>query len=159
MKIQQNLNWINSLSLMNKVIIIALLLLSCESQIERFETIDITFYYINDTIDTVSISGTCGFDEFKSRQNQSIDLLPGDTLSLHQKERKYTIPPNPSIDNITLYTGGDCRVVYNNKYCSGILDDFGNISHYESRKEVSPLVFEFTFRFTEERKANANPCN
>ena len=148
---------------MNKIFLasywITIFLFSCGKQIEEFKTIDVTFYYINETNDTVTISGFCGFDEFKNLQSQSIDILSGDTLILHQKERVYTIPPNPSVENITLYTGGDCKAVYNNEKCSGILDDFGNILHYEDRKEISPLVFEFTFRFTEEKKATAEPCN
>jgi hypothetical protein len=148
---------------MNKLFLIsfyvAMSLFSCGKQVEKFKTIDVTFYYINETSETVTISGFCGFDEFKNLQSQSIDILPGNTLVLHQKERMYTIPPNPSVEKITLYTGGDCKVTYNNESCSGILDDFGNILHYEDRKEVSPLVFEFTFRFTEEKKAQAEPCN
>ena len=33
------------------------------------------------------------------------------------------------------------------------------LEFYENPKEIAPLVFEFTFRFTEEKKAEAKACN
>ena len=33
-----------------------------------------------------------------------------------------------------------------------------DISNYDNRKEIDASVFEFTFRFTEEKKAMAEEC-
>jgi hypothetical protein len=33
------------------------------------------------------------------------------------------------------------------------------IENYEKRKETGDLVFGFTFRFTDEKRVRAEPCN
>lgn len=83
-------------------------------------------------------------------------IAPGATFKLEIED---VLGVKPNIDNFPVSIFPDCRMVYtdtNNLKCE---DGIGNIANYIDRKEISPLVFEFTFKFTEEKKLVANLCN
>lgn len=94
---------------------------------------------------------------------KSDDLLgyviqPGDTL-VHKESHTNEYSKRPSINNydpFAVVDGSNVFIYGDNLSCEIGLTDINN---YENRKEVKPLEFEFTFRFTEEKKASGVPCN
>lgn len=101
-----------------------------------------TVFYINETSDlVVSYSG-------------ETRISPGDTLvsdfdsSLGGAVNKNSFPVSVlEISTTSMYYQEGTSLKCEN----GIYD----IQNYEDRKELEPFVFEFTFRFTEEKKAKA----
>lgn len=83
-------------------------------------------------------------------------IQPGDTL-IHKESHTNEYSEKPSINNYDPFAMNNSLFIYgNNSQCEYGLS---NIENYEKRKEVEPLKFEFTFRFTEEKKNNGVPCN
>ena len=83
-------------------------------------------------------------------------IAPGATFKLEIED---VLGVKPNINNFPVSIFPDCRMAYtdtNNLKCE---DGIRNIANYINRKEISPLVFEFTFKFTEQKKSLANICN
>ena len=127
------------------VLSLCLSFLGCgTSDIERRYTTKATIFLVNETSEIV-----------KSDSRFNYLIQPGETL-VHSEtySNEYSIKPTKDsyqpFPHSYLFFYGDgtkCEI--------GLRD----IENYENRKEVEPLVFELTFRFTEERKANAENCN
>ena len=104
----------------------------------------VTVYLVNETSGVVkSYARTFNYEIQPSQTVVHKEEYTGDCS---EKPTAETFPPF-STDYLFLYSRSKCE--------SGLL----NIENYENRKEVSPLVFEYTFRFTEERKAKAETCH
>ena len=105
-----------------------------------------TIYLINETSSVVKSDGILGYI-----------IQPGDTL-IHTESLTSEYSEKPSINNYDPFadSAGSRIFIYgDNSQCEhGLL----RIENYEDRKEISPLEFEFTFRFTDEKRANAIPC-
>lgn len=132
---------------MNKGFFLILIsLFSCNPQDigDGNHKVQATIIYINQTSDSIISEEGC-----------QRDIALNDTLRIEINER---LGVKPNINNfpVSIFF---CSMMYkdgNMLKCENKVED---IENYEDRKEISPLVFEFTFRFTEERKANAEPCN
>lgn len=137
---------------MNKIIsligclLTSILLLSCSdcSGDGNYRT-KATIYFVNKTSDNIA-SPIVGCER---------NINPGDTLKLDINE---TLGSRANIDNFPVTIFSNCTMAYkdgNNLKCENGIND---IKNYEDRKEVTPSEFEFTFRFTEEKKAVASLC-
>ena len=150
---QQNTIWINFLKRMNKVklfmpvTMIAGLLTGCcwgQGCDSKLYKISATVYLVNETSGVVK-SYARTFD---------YEIQPGQTV-VHKEEHTSEYSEKPTAETFTPF-GTDYLFLYSRSKCeSGLFD----IENYETCKEVSPLVFEYTFRFTEERKAKAETCH
>lgn len=80
------------------------------------------------------------------------DVEPNGILIFEFNERLGTKPDVNNFPVSVFY----CEMMYKD---GDVFRCERGIENYEDRKEVSPLVFEYTFRFTEEKKAQAEPCN
>lgn len=121
------------------------LLNACTQQTETEYTTSATIYLINETDVVVKSSTSFGYV-----------IQPGDTL-IHTESYTSEYNNKPSIDNYDPFPPASIVFIYvNNSQC-----EYGlrKIENYENRKEISPLEFEFTFRFTEEKRQNSEPCN
>jgi hypothetical protein len=137
---------------MNKVTLyfacftVALFSLSCDCNDcdSRLYTTSATIYLINETSEVV-----------KSGSAFNYVIQPGDTL-VHKESFRTEHSSKP-----TTQTYQPFPTSYLFFYGDGTKCEFGlrDIENYEKIKEVVPLVFELTFRFTEERKAKAELCN
>ena len=112
-------------------------------------------HFINKTNDTIYTN----LHDYTSHLNCSFPyVLPLETKSYSFKQEFYGTRKSdiPKIESIN-YINVSCSFFYSKTHnCEkGIRD----IKKYENRKEVNPLVFEFTFRFTEEKRKNSEPCN
>lgn len=152
MKITRKNIWIGFLGHMNKVTLyfacftVATFFLSCDCNDcdSRLYTTSATIYLINETSEVV-----------KSGSAFNYVIQPGDTLvhkesfttQYSNKPTAKTYEPFPTFYLFYYGDGTKCEI--------GLTD----IENYENVKEVESLVFELTFRFTEERKANAETCN
>lgn len=104
-----------------------------------------TINYVNETSgDVLSLEGC------------NRNITPGNTLSFTVEE---TLGSKPNIDDFPVSIFTNCNMMYKNGNDLKCEYGINLIDNYEDRKEVSPLVFEFTFRFTEERKNIAELCN
>ena len=83
------------------------------------------------------------------------DVEPNGILIFEFDERLGTKPDINNFPVSVFY----CEMMYKDGDILKCESGVENIENYEDRKEVSPLVFEFTFRFTDEKKAIAEPCN
>jgi len=152
MKIQQNLNWTNSLSLMNKVrlhisrLLVIFFFMSCDcNDCNSLYTTSATIFFINETSVVVRSDNKLGYV-----------IQPGETI-VHKESHTNEYGKKPSISNYDPFATNNSLFLYeNNSKCEYGLS---NIENYENKKEVSPLEFEFTFRFTEEKRKNSEPCN
>ena len=132
-----------------KILIISIsmvLLNACTLYItEPLYTTSATIYLINETDVIVRSSESFGYE-----------IQPGDTL-IHTESYTSIYKNRPSIDNYNPFPPASILFIYgnNNSQC-----EYGlrRIENYENRSEISPLEFEFTFRFTEEKRANSTPC-
>mgnify|MGYP000046827434 FL=1 len=139
---------------MNKIkYLIALLVLcsSCgEKLIEEIFHTKATIYLINESSVIVKSDNTLNYT-----------LHPGERI-IH-KESNSLDGDRPNINQYFLsFLQKNNTFTYNddNSKCEKRIYD---ILSYENRKELAKvgdtLIFEFTFRFTEEKKAQAEPCN
>ena len=113
-----------------------------------------TTIYVNETNDTIftnlleqNTSLECPFDFIApNKENQ---------LSHKQTFQGSKKSEHPIKEDIN-YIGKKCRFYYGNtnKCEKGIF----NISNYDEAKDLGGYNFEYTFRFTEEKKANADSC-
>lgn len=121
---------------------------ACSKEVDyEWKTIsEITF--INETTSTIIIKGN---------NCDSLMILPGDTLVYQniQYHPGSSLNDKPSINNFEIFI--PCDFFFDNtEKCEIMVQD---IENYENVKEVESLVFELTFRFTEEKKAKAENCN
>lgn len=137
----------NKLIIIFKVIIVYIVAVSCECndcEGDGNYKIKATISYINDTSeDVVSLEGC----------NKNIS--PGQTLTFTVEE---TLGSKPNLNNFPVSIFTNCNMMYkvaNNLKCE---KGINSIENYE-RNEVSPLVYKFIFRFTEEKKSKAEICN
>ena len=133
-----------------KFLIIGILtfLNSCCCEItERLYTTSATIYLINET-NVIVESGT----------GLGYVIHPGDTV-IHNETYTDTYGEIPTINNYQPFQGRYHTLVYREsdgeKKCEIGLRDLEN---YENRKEIEPFVYELTFKFTEEKRAEANLC-
>ena len=131
-----------------KIVVLSVILLTCLNACTITEpqyTTSATIYLINETNVVV-----------KSDTSLDYVIQPGDTL-IHTESYTSVYKNKPSINNYDPFATNNSLFIYdNNSECELGLS---NIENYENRKEVAPLEFEFTFRFTEEKRQNAEPCN
>ena len=130
-----------------KTLVLGMLLafLSSCVQTETQYTTSATIFLINNTSVVIKSDTILGYV-----------IQPGDTL-IHRESYASEYNNKPSINNYSPFATNNSLFIYgNNSECELGLD---TIENYENRKETSPLEFEFTFRFTEEKKANSSPCN
>ena len=106
-----------------------------------------TIYLVNETSGVVKSSRTFHYE-----------IQPGQTL-VHKESYTVESTKKPTTETYIPFaatTSFDALFFYDKFKCeTGLL----NTKNYENRKEVSPLVFEVTFKFTEERKRKAINCN
>ena len=149
----RNTIWTNFLKRMNKVKLFMLVtaiagLLTgcclCEDCCLKLCKISGTIYLVNETSSVVkSYSSTFDYE-----------IQPGQTV-VHKEEYTGDCSEKPTAETYSPFVT-DYLFLYSRSKCEIGLRD---IENYENRKEVSPLVFELTFRFTEERKAKAETCH
>ncbi|MCP4459465.1 MAG: hypothetical protein GY816_15810 [Cytophagales bacterium] len=125
---------------------------------------NVELLYINDTDVPITITNgsSCGFDEGNKITDEYL-IPPQGTLILHITNSTYQ-GAGPSINEIDIYAS-DCYAIYGDlEMCDyGYISGLGNtgladISNYDNRTKISKNSFEFTYRFTEETKAAAVPC-
>ena len=119
---------------------------SKEVDYEWATTSEITF--INETTSTIFVKGdSCEISNILPNSSliyQNIQYHPGSSLN-----------DKPNINNFKIFI--PCSFFYGNtEKCEPGVQD---IENYEDKKEPRSLKFELTFRFTEERKVAAEPCN
>lgn len=149
----QKINLINYLKI-GISFIISLLFLNCGKN-DYVWNAEMKVYFINEINDTIFTN----LYDYTSHLNCPFPyILPMETKRYFVTQEFYgseksDIPTIENIKDIRI----DCEFFYGRTHnCERRIR---NIENYEDRKEISPLVFEFTFRFTEEKKANAESCN
>ncbi len=126
-------------------IVLLTLCLSCNNREETIYNTNATIYLINESSVIV-----------KSDNELNYTLHPGERI-IH-KESNSLDGGRPDINEYFLsFLQKKNTFIYNddNSKCE---EGIYNIINYEDRKEISDLNFEFTFRFTDEKMANAKPC-
>ncbi|MFK7747089.1 MAG: hypothetical protein AB8B65_01730 [Kordia sp.] len=127
------------------IISISIVLFSACTQTETEYTTSATIYLINETNVVVKSDDVLGYV-----------IQPKDTL-IHTESYTSEYNNKPSIDNYDPFPpAGNIFIYGDNSQCERGID---KIENYENRREISELEFEFTFRFTEEKRENAEPCN
>ena len=160
------MNWINYLQNISKVLLGSsiILFISCQEGEDDYplHIFNVTINYINDTNDSITISGGCFFDElnFGDDITSTLKILPSDTLTVHQTDRReYTLEEEFTIEDFQIIPGGCVAVYGDNIKCDGSSGRaFLKNENYEKREEVSKNNFEFTYRFTEATKEAAGSC-
>ena len=136
----------------NKLIVFLILFInfSCYKQVETIYKTHATIYLVNETSETIKSDDTLGYT-----------IQPGKTI-IHTESNELD-GDRPSINNFFLSFQYN-----NNKFIYGEQESkcetrIYNIYSYENRKELMQdgdiQVFEFTFRFTEKKKDEAEICN
>jgi len=127
-------------------ICILIICFSCNKGEEETQyTTSATIYLVNETSVVVKSDDILGYI-----------IQPGETL-IHTESHTNEYGKKPSIDSYDPFATNNSLFIYSdNSKCEIGLNDIGN---YEDKKEINPLKFEFTFRFTEEKRANSEPCN
>jgi hypothetical protein len=69
-----------------------------------------------------------------------------------------TLGSKATADNFPASVFSNCSMAYQEGANLKCENGIRNIENYENRKEVAPSEFEFTFRFTEGKKAVASLC-
>ena len=110
-------------------------------------TTSATIYLINETNEVV-----------KSDVFSNYIIQPGDTL-IHTESHTNEYDEKPSIDNYDPFALADGSRVFIYGDSSQCEYGLSEIKNYENRKEIRELEFELTFRFTEEKRDNSEPCN
>ena len=125
---------------------VALFFLSCDCNDcdSRLYTTSATIYLINETSEVV-----------KSGSAFNYVIQPKDTL-VHKESFRTEHSSKPTTQTYQPFPTSYLFYYANSTKC-----EFGltEIENYENVKEVEPLVFELTFRFTEEKKSKAETCN
>ncbi|MCF6297530.1 MAG: hypothetical protein L3J08_06050 [Flavobacteriaceae bacterium] len=105
-----------------------------------------TIYLVNETSVVV-----------KSDDRLGHIIQPGETV-IHKESYENEYGERPTINTYQPFPSAYLFFYINvdESRCEAALRD---IENYENIKEVSPLNFELTFRFTEERRAEEKDCN
>jgi hypothetical protein len=134
---------------MNKIKLYIVILMSlfvgcCDDCDSKLYTTSATIFLINETDVIVKSGSTFGYE-----------ILPGETLT-HRES--FT---NEYSDKPTVETYDPFPTAYLFYYGDGLKCESGLrfLENYENFKEIEPLIFELTFRFTEEKKIRAENCN
>ena len=132
---------------MNKKLIFAfctaMLCFGCEIQDgKKMFSASATIYLKNETSSVIRSESGLGYE---IQSGEIVVHKESETMSLKR----------PTVDTYQPFSGEYVFYYIDESKCEVGLTD---IENYENRKEVSPLHFELTFRFTEEKKANAEPC-
>ena len=104
-----------------------------------------TIFYINETDDSIISESVC-----------DRDIAAGDTLIITFDE---VLGIKPTIDSFPTSVFYCSKMQYQDGQELTCEENINDIQFYEDRKEVEPLVFEFTFRFTEEKKNQSEACD
>ena len=139
------------------------LLMHCKGEDDRVALINATFMFINDTAFEVTVAGGCGFGDLSNPnffESDFIKIAPSDTIIVTQKDDHYSIPPDPDVNNFSLFPSS-CFAIYGDsvKCDFGAFNGIRNRDNYESKQEVSENNFEFIYRFTELTMNEAGNCN
>ncbi|MDC3403020.1 hypothetical protein OAX38_02390 [Flavobacteriaceae bacterium] len=129
------------------IISISIILLNACTIAEPQYTTSATIYLINETSVVIKSDDISGYV-----------IQPGDTL-IRSESLTSEYKEKPSINNYQPFANFAGRRMF--KYGDDSSQcEYGliRIENYEDRKETSPLEFEFTFRFTEEKRENSEPC-
>ncbi len=124
--------------------------------------VDFTVFYINQTTDTIYMFGACPITGDTPIKTDTLQILPNDTLTLGMNDAE-TISSEPVININDIRLNLSCHIFYKNaNQCDDGVDEgigvrFLRTRNYENR-EISQHNFEFTYRFTEEVKAEAGEC-
>lgn len=105
-----------------------------------------TIYLVNETSSVIkSVDSLLGYE-----------IQPGETV-IHNESAEVEESERPTINSYQPFSTGPYLFFYvdNSKCETGLL----RIENYESRKEISDLTFELTFRFTDVKMNNAESCN
>lgn len=119
---------------------------SCSIESGKLYKTQATIFLINNTSDTIFSEDHC-----------NRDIAPKDTLVIVEKYNTEH-SERPSINNYIPFSGDLCYLFYYDIEKQKCQHGFRNIENYENKKEISPLVFELTFRFTEAKKKEASIC-
>lgn len=136
---------------MNKILPCLLLIFFftsfCKPEDNEFGNYQIqaTIYFLNETSDSI-----------KSLEGCQRDIAAGQTLTLNLND--IVLGEKPGVDDFPVSVFSNCVMMY--KDGNTLKCEYGieNIENYENRREIKPMVFEFTFRFTEAKKADAEAC-
>lgn len=104
-----------------------------------------TVFYINETDDWIISEAVC-----------DRDIAAGDTLIITFDD---VLGVKPMLDSFPTSVFYCSKMQYQKGKVLTCEEGINDIQFYEDRKEVEPLVFEFTFRFTEEKKNQSEACN
>jgi hypothetical protein len=144
------------------IIFLSLFLQSCDKgEVENFVHLKIKLNYFNETSTPITIKygSSCGFDEGSSISDEYL-IPPDKNLILHITNPTYQ-GAGPSIDDIDLYLSAGCLIHYMDNLdskCIGISEGFYDLTNYENRIKKAENSFEFSYRFTEEKKGLASIC-
>ena len=133
----------------NKLIFAIGILLICygcgTKEIDKFYKTSATIYLINETATVVkSASSSLGYE-----------IQPGETL-IHKESGETEYSERPTINTYQPFSGPYLFYYGDISKCEIGLR---HVENYENIKEISDLTFELTFRFTDLRKDNSEPCN
>ncbi len=157
-KMEQEITWTHCFGRMSRRILFLMVWLVCGSCFfgsnELYTSLRIKFTYLNDTDHEVIIESgrvNCGFDEENSKAEVLFPIPSHDTLVLHVTYVEYQ-GKRPTVDNMTLYHGGCGGYIKIDSifHCFGY-SNFGDVLTYEDRKELPDNMFEFTYRFTQQK--------
>ena len=143
----------NKIALLTSFTIVISLFLSCNCDDcgggNGYYPIEATINFINETSDSI-----------KSTEGCDLDIDSGSSLTF---EVKNNLGGKPNIDNFPVSIFSNCSMMYKDGNIFRCEKGIEDIKSYENRVQLASkedtLVFEFTFRFTELKKANAEPCN
>lgn len=128
--------------------LIVFLVSACSREIDYEWTTTSKITFINETTSTIFVKGN---------DCKSSNILPNKTL-IYQHVQVHpgtSLNDKPNINNFEIFI--PCTFFYGNtEKCES---EVQGIDNYEYKKETRSLEFEFTFRFTEERKSMAKDCN
>ncbi len=130
-------------------------------EIDRFVNISYRVFYVNETMDTICMIYACPISG-GAVSGDTFQILPNNTLTFEENDVPFAFP-GPNVDNFPVNLSS-CHIFYKSaNQCDYGRDEngrrvrFKRTDDYENR-EISQHNFEFTYRFTEEVKAEAGEC-
>jgi len=110
--------------------------------------IQATIYFINETSNKI-----------KSTEGCKRDINPNETISFTIKD---FLGGKTNVNNFPVSIFNNCSTAYKDGDILKCEYGISNIVNYENKRELEKkgdtLVFEFTFRFTNEKMSRATPC-
>ncbi len=150
---QRKITWMRCFELMNKLVLlllIATMVIGCDDPLIDYDwetTTKVTF--INETSEAILPVGGCDC--------KVPNILPNSELVyVHtQFEAGSSLSDKPNTNNLGIYI--PCIFFYSNtQKCKESVEEK---TTWENFRQIREFEFGFTYRFTEERKANAEPCS